>query len=531
MFYAKLGSPQTNLSGTINNLDTDIYVTDGNALPDAPNVLIIYDDNNLEVIKYSTKVGNKLGNCTRGYGGSTALNWDTGKVCGRFITSIEHNNMKDNIEGIYKEVNTATYQAPVTTNNEVNQITTDKNKLVKVDIRGKTVADGINPEQSVGDAVTRIKTKDKDGNTITYFPIPYPLRSLPNGTIDEIKDGKLTKRIEKNVLDGNLNWQLVASGTGFKRVSIIGVNNNGYGVLYKYNNKILPVDGGGTTADSFILFSSNSATYANQLFITIPNADSGWGENYYPTVDEIKAYFFGWRMYNYSAGRDDAYNNTGVKGWYKISDYSKQSIPSVTTTLPTTTSDNYTPYRLYYQLATPIITELNLPNLVAVQNGNLVIESDAQNWVRPTISYSVADNEKANIDELIKGLSDSRRYKKPLVYIESLQSNTQAIPCNTNAVVAGVNLKIPEDGTYIVFIGGVWIDSFPEGKLIFLYFNNVQITSICDASTSCWNVNHFTNIYKLAKGTFINIQVEHYASVSHNLAGCYIRAIKVGDLS
>ena len=34
---------------------------------------------------------------------------------------------------------------------------------------------------------------------------------------------------------------------------------------------------------------------AGHLLITVSNTDSGWGDDYTPTADEIKAYFNGWR--------------------------------------------------------------------------------------------------------------------------------------------------------------------------------------------------------------------------------------------
>lgn len=116
--------------------------------------------------------------------------------------------------------------------------------------------------------------------------------------------------------------------------------------LVKYNGMSL-IHGSTTLADNF-----NNVD--NQLAISIPNTDSGWGPNYIPTPDEMKAYFLGWIMYNAQTGL--VYNNEDVqfKRWYPIGgNWETQNVKSVPET-QVTISAKWKPHRLIYELATPI---------------------------------------------------------------------------------------------------------------------------------------------------------------------------------
>jgi hypothetical protein len=247
----------------------------------------------------------------------------------------------------------------------------------------------------------------------TYLDVPV-LKSIPSGIKDEIVDNKLIKKVEKVVLDGSLGWLFGASIVGAKRVYLPNdtIPNSitlGDGQLIRYDGKIVTnTKADGNAGDTFYLSS-------NSIRIYIPSSVSGWGDSYNPTNAEIQACMFGWVMMTQESWATNAvaYNGVGTKGWakrycgtgtYDTSTTLGQLVQSSGTgTLPTVMNDQgYTPYRLYYQLATPVTTEIIKPNLIAYPSGTLNIETDTNVWVIPNIIYTITDSEKANIDEIMK---------------------------------------------------------------------------------------------------------------------------------
>ncbi|AEG59877.1 hypothetical protein [Desulforamulus ruminis] len=203
-------------------------------------------------------------------------------------------------------------------------------------------------------------------NDPSYLYLQTPL--YEGETLEEI-DGQWmrTKKWEKKVLDGSLDWSFSIDGAGFKRLYVPNftathgakrnsriTNNQLVGI--KYDGKIL---GGIGTDASF----DNIGTGGNDdhLFISVADIDSGWGENYTPTADEIKAYFYGWKMYTRGQSVNTTYDGTGTKGWvklhfYALGDGSHHSHLNgyADGQVPTASYPEWTPYTLHYQLATPV---------------------------------------------------------------------------------------------------------------------------------------------------------------------------------
>ncbi|OMD19696.1 hypothetical protein BJP48_31635 [Paenibacillus odorifer] len=106
--------------------------------------------------------------------------------------------------------------------------------------------------------------------------------------------------------------------------------------------------------------------------MTIANSDSGWGDSYTPTTDEIKAYFNGWRMYNGASGvATNPYNGTAgqTKGWVEI-----LSAGNPVGVLPTTIPSGWTPYQLLYRLASPITETVQEDGSLSLLEGDNFIE-------------------------------------------------------------------------------------------------------------------------------------------------------------
>ncbi|MFF3922659.1 hypothetical protein [Paenibacillus lactis] len=202
---------------------------------------------------------------------------------------------------------------------------------------------------------------------------------LTGTNADEVfeKDGQYFKlaKWKSAVLGRDLT--ILSAGNiapGFKQVSF-SISNDviDSAIAVKYDGKVIrfkyPVDG----PDQ--LNNSNG-----HLRITVANADSGWGDNYEPAVDEIKAYFMGWKMYPYgdAAGAIAVYNGTGTKGWcFRVDGKPNNTNSDYTggvSVLPTTQAPNWMPYQLVYQLVSPTVEPIVSEGVLTFNEGDNQIE-------------------------------------------------------------------------------------------------------------------------------------------------------------
>ena len=260
----------------------------------------------------------------------------------------------------------------------------------------------------------------------SYLFLPdCQLRSNVDGSVrDELyMDGngqpRVVRRFREMVLDGSLAWVFNLDWSGYKEVKVqvsnaIGVSNystpqNSW--FTKYDGKILQYADVQMAADRGVIWNDGYA------YISIADTDSGWGENYTPTPEEIRAYFYGWTLRDMSGniwnGGDPAW-----KRWYakwspgavwspgSENEYTKMSAPNFP-------APGYTPYRLIYQLAQsvdePVTYEGELmlhegPNQIEAGTGVVVrekanpgigsqtytINNYSQGWEATRLSYRVA---------------------------------------------------------------------------------------------------------------------------------------------
>ncbi|MGW8957537.1 hypothetical protein [Paenibacillus sp. NPDC055715] len=184
------------------------------------------------------------------------------------------------------------------------------------------------------------------------------------------RDGQYfkTKKWRSLVLDGSLSWVIGdTSSAGLKQVKVVGLVSGAVaasGWATKYDGKIIPQGTTGSTLDT------NAVTSKGDLYISISTADSGWGDGYTPTADEIKAYFMGWRMRNQTTL--DPYDGTGVKAWGTVL---SGGANNYTNTLPTTQATDYkTPYQLVYQLSTPTVEPIISEGQLTFNEGDNQVE-------------------------------------------------------------------------------------------------------------------------------------------------------------
>ncbi|NKI24051.1 hypothetical protein HFN20_23040 [Paenibacillus dendritiformis] len=203
---------------------------------------------------------------------------------------------------------------------------------------------------------------------------------------------------KKVTLDGSFPWNFIDPKTGFKRVAfkMVGLFSEavpGSGHVTKYDGKYLST---GATGDAPDVQAVSGDGY---FYISISNTDSGWGQDYNPTQDEIKAYFLGWKMYD-ATGADYNDPTGGMAKWWQKSDgkggrVSGTQVSTVPTTLVTDT--DWHPYRLQYLKAKPTVEPVRNyemgatlsagSNMVEVGSGIVIREK-----ANPVVNYINAIN-------------------------------------------------------------------------------------------------------------------------------------------
>lgn len=207
-----------------------------------------------------------------------------------------------------------------------------------------------------------------------------------NGFYDEIiQENREVKKVERFrvvVLDSSLPWIFGVDFPGRKTVSIPvdfynPSNNNKY--LSKYDGKLIVRDDVSGNADTYSI--------TDRLYLSIADPDSGWGESYTPTANEIKAYFLGWKMYTDGQGFNSLYNGAGTKAWTPIETlgssgcwYLGAYAPTVKASPSSITGGTYkvmnewNPYKLVYQLATSEIVSVSTRGTAMLEQGENVLK-------------------------------------------------------------------------------------------------------------------------------------------------------------
>ncbi|MCY9763026.1 hypothetical protein M5X06_04525 [Paenibacillus alvei] len=162
---------------------------------------------------------------------------------------------------------------------------------------------------------------------------------------------------KKVTLDDSNAWSFGSSKSGYKTIYTRLSNNyagEGSHFVSKYDGTVLGYDNSLSSADvATIDFAGNG-----NLNIAVSNADSGWGDSYTPSNDEIKAYFLGWKMYAGDVSPTLPYNRTDglYKKWCYRDPFGADGLAGGTETLPTTQAPittTWQPYRLQYLKAKP----------------------------------------------------------------------------------------------------------------------------------------------------------------------------------
>lgn len=216
---------------------------------------------------------------------------------------------------------------------------------------------------------------------------PVPASDAEKDMLNVKADGSYykTSAWRKLILSGDLTWRYGdVAPTGFKQVASNGLVTGavaGSGTAIKYDGKIIPQGNTGTVADS------QAVSGSGDFFISIPQADSGWGDSYTPTAAEIKAYFYGYKMYDSGtltaaqaqAATSATYNGSGTKQWVNLVG------SPVGSSLPITLAPNFTPYELMYKRATAITEPVSSEGAMSFVQGNNTIEVGSGLVIRESV--------------------------------------------------------------------------------------------------------------------------------------------------
>lgn len=96
MYPAKNNSPSTVLSADISSESTTMTVENAAVLPTAPNIAVIGNSEDAEIIKYTAVNDNTL-TIIRGINGTVPGTWAAGTAVARNITALDHEAFRENI--------------------------------------------------------------------------------------------------------------------------------------------------------------------------------------------------------------------------------------------------------------------------------------------------------------------------------------------------------------------------------------------------------------------------------------------------
>ncbi|HEY2493243.1 MAG TPA: phage tail protein [Paenibacillus sp.] len=263
-----------------------------------------------------------------------------------------------------------------------------------IDIAGTGTFTWENPMLTLGTVAKPFKPRE---DSMLAFQTELHADPTTGLNADELfeKDGQYFKlaKWKKWVLGEADVYRYGATATGYKAILVNSPSNikNGQDGNYftKYDGKLMfnvPDD----NINAKDQYTNRTWESPKALVISVAASDSGWGDDYTPTSDEIKAYFMGWIMLKVETWNTnlEPYNGMGNKGWAQryIGVGSPSTISSSiglivngsgTHTLPTVAIPSWTPYNLLYQLATPVVESVTYEGQLTLQDGENLVDVGA----------------------------------------------------------------------------------------------------------------------------------------------------------
>lgn len=307
---------------------------------------------------------------------------------------------------------------------------------------GTTIAAGTTteiyePQLELGSTATPFEPRNDD-----YLYLQTTLASNVDGTVaDTITevDGALmqTNRFKKDmVLGGSLAWGYGSDSAGYKTFSLIGfdVNAGNLGTAVKYDGKILAFNTTNVSDGIWI------DTVNHILYLNVSDIDTGFGETYTPTVAEIQAYFYGYKMNNGVFGTP--YNGTGTKTWTKLT--ATDNVGSVTV-VPTTQASGVDNYKFTYQLAATVEEAVTVEGSISFHVGNNQLELGEGVIVREKVTFNTGTKQATTVKASANVLGVYKNgVSEPFT---TYTSGSQELPQLVNAVDTTAEYTV----TYLVF--------------------------------------------------------------------------------
>ncbi|MCP3773667.1 hypothetical protein NLX71_10130 [Paenibacillus sp. MZ04-78.2] len=272
-----------------------------------------------------------------------------------------------------------------------------------------------------------------------FFPNVQLASNVDGKVYDTLfqRDGKYWKlaRFKTVELSGNVKWGNLSKDAGVKAITtekntlsdgLLGPNSLGITRLVKYNGKLLADYPGNSNIPDIGWIAVDQS-----IRIAISNVDSGWGDLYDPSPEDIGAYFNGWRMCDTSdpTGKTP-YNKSGTQGWFWVTDSSAN--PSFAFSLPTSQAGNgWKPYTLQYQLAKSTPEEIIAEGGISLHEGFNQVEIGNGLVVREKVNPFLNSDTNTYINNIFLGGGASKLKNKTLkilkVYRNELEDDVRWI--------------------------------------------------------------------------------------------------------
>ncbi|TQR44914.1 hypothetical protein [Paenibacillus popilliae] len=213
------------------------------------------------------------------------------------------------------------------------------------------------------------------------------------------------KKWEKVTLDGSLSWAAMGDYPGGMTVYVKNLPSTlrDTGFVTKYDGSVLErvLQHAPITKNDQQVVTDATDYFPNSILIAVSSKDSGWGDKYTPTTDEIKAYFLGWKMFKFGDASNAPYNGEGEKDWaYRQVDGSlggggNKSVP--TTMAPI--NSQWQPYRLQYLKSKPTIEPTrNYETGLTLSKGWNMIEVGSGIVIREKANAAIGVSGEGNIN-------------------------------------------------------------------------------------------------------------------------------------
>lgn len=274
--------------------------------------------------------------------------------------------------------------------------------------------------------IRQIAAQSADDQYI-FYPDCQLAASTDGNVSDELymdSDGRarVKRRFRSLELTGDMAWTFLGAATGYKTL-LCKIHNplKDTGQVVKYDGKLTTRINQGANpigVDQHVITDESDPSNKSVVGLFVANIDSGWGDNYIPSTDEIKAYFNGWVMYDGSVGANYApFNGSGSKWWaYRLSSWTptnrsalggggENSVPSANVW-----GNGFAPYRLQYQLSTEVDEPLRSEGGILQLAGTNNVEVGCGGIVRELANIKMnTTNGFAEINSTgASGTSDSR---------------------------------------------------------------------------------------------------------------------------